>query len=475
MEIEHIKKIIKNNLPTLAKKVKTASVAEHYYRNRNDITRTDKLDAHVEATDPAENLNPLRLANNRISHPWHRLLVNQKASYVMANPPTFDVGDRTLNDEISKLLGDAFPKIAKDLAVDASNAGIAWLHVWKDESHQNFFHYALVDAKQIVAVFSKKLDDNLLGVLRTYEDYNDIGDLITVYEYWSDTEVSVFSKKKNKTIEDIEEYPVFDLYDVSTSQVIGMTNTYRHDWGRVPFIPFRNSADELSDLALYKDLIDVYDKVYAGFVNDLDDVQQIIFVLTNYGGQEKQEFLTDLKEYKMIKVDDDGSGDKGGVDTIAVDIPTEARDKLLEITRESIFVNGQGVDPQKNIGQNNSGAALKYMYSLLELKASALETEFRQGFADLVRFILTYSGANADVEITQKWTRTGINNELEQADIIAKLASVTSKEAVAKANPLAENWEDELASLEKEEAEDLRMMQDYRPQVNTMKDGVTDE
>src|SRR5699024_5075761 len=119
-------------------------------------------------------------------------------------------------------------------------------------------------------------------------------------------------------------------------------------WEDIPFIPFRNNADELSDLALYKDLIDVYDKIYAGFVNDLDDVQEIIFVLTNYGGQKKQEFLDDLRNYKMVKVDDFGDGTKSGVDTLAIDIPTDARDKLLEITRESIFVNGQGVDPQKN-------------------------------------------------------------------------------------------------------------------------------
>ena len=333
---------------------------------------------------------------------------------------------------------------------------------WRDENKQNFFRYAVVDSKQIVPIFSKKLGNELIGVLRIYDDYSESGDVITVYEYWNDEECAMFAKRKGQTFEDIEAYNAFNLIDISTGTAAEQTNTYKHGWEDIPFIPFRNNADELSDLALYKDLIDVYDKIYAGFVNDLDDVQEIIFVLTNYGGQKKQEFLDDLSRYKMVKIDDFGDGTKSGVDTLAVDIPTDARDKLLEITRESIFVNGQGVDPQKNIGQNNSGAALDHMYSLLELKTSAMETEFHQGFAKLVRFILRYSDANADIEITQTWKRNVINNEYETAQTVSLLANVTSKETIAKANPLVANWEDELEAQRKEDEEDFRGGSDYK-------------
>ena len=461
MEIDVIKKIIKNNLKGFESRNKHTATAEKYYRNENDILREDADDARVQR-NKTDDTNPLRNADNRVSHPWHRLLVNQKASYAMTTPPKFDVKNKHLNDEVTKLLGDSYSKIAKDLAVNASNAGIAWLHIWRDENKQNFFRYAVVDSKQIVPIFSKKLGNELIGVLRIYDDYNESGDVITVYEYWNDVECAMFAKQKGQTVEDIEAYNAFNLIDISTGTAAEQTNTYKHGWEDIPFIPFRNNADELSDLALYKDLIDVYDKIYAGFVNDLDDVQEIIFVLTNYGGQKKQEFLDDLRNYKMVKVDDFGDGTKSGVDTLAVDIPTDARDKLLEITRESIFVNGQGVDPQKNIGQNNSGAALDHMYSLLELKTSDMETEFRQGFAKLVRFILKYSNANADIEITQTWKRSVINNKYEIAQTVSLLASVSSKETIAKANPLVENWEDDLEAQQKEDEEEYRGGSDYK-------------
>lgn len=460
MELETIKKIIKENIRGYTGRMKRIRKAEMYYANENDILRRrDPLEEKLKQENPD---HPLRNADNRISHPWHWLLVDQKASYTMTVPPTFDAKEKKLNDEITKLLGDSFPKIAKDLAVNASNAGIAWLHVWKDEEYQNFFRYAVVDSKQIIPVWSKKLNSQLEGVLRIYDDFNEQGNTIVIYEYWNDKECSYYFREKRNKLEDLEEFNVINLYDIGTGESAGTTNIFEHDWGRVPFIPFRNNPSELSDLKKYKKLVDVYDKVFSGFVNDLDDIQEIIFVLTNYGGQDKKEFLSDLKKYKMVKVEDDGQGAKGGVETLAVEIPIEARSKILEMTREAIFLQGQGVDPLKNIGQNNSGAALEYMYSLLELKASMLETEFRQGFAELVRMILQYSGADPDVRIEQKWTRTSIKDEAQMADIIQKLAPTTSLESIAKNNPLVEDWEEELKALAKEKADADRMSSDYR-------------
>ena len=51
----------------------------------------------------------------------------------------------------------------------------------------------------------------------------------------------------------------------------------------MPFIFFSNNDEGTSDLNDIKELIDSYDKIYSGFVNDLEDIQEIIFVLTNYG------------------------------------------------------------------------------------------------------------------------------------------------------------------------------------------------
>ena len=96
------------------------------------------------------------------------------------------------------------------------------------------------------------------------------------------------------------------------------------------------------------------------------DIQEIIFILTGYGGTDLAPFLQDLKKYKTVKLDDDGDNIHSGIQTLTIDIPVEAREKLLEITRKAIFEQGQGVDPQPEAYGNASGVALKYLYSLLE-------------------------------------------------------------------------------------------------------------
>lgn len=464
MDIEVVKKLVKKFSLRQIEKNAAIEKSEQYYKNENDIVRMkNPIDEKNEDTN-----NPLRNADNRISHSWYQLLVDQKASYTMTTPPKFDVDDKGLNHDIEKLLGDSYPKVAKKLAISASNAGVAWLHVWKDESIQGdmngFFNYAVVDSRQIIPIFSKKLQSKLEGLLRVYDDLNEQGESITVYEYWNNEKCVVYMKPQKGELDDLVAYNQFQIIDIATKMPTGnLVNEFEHGWGEVPFIPFRNNEIEQSDLKKIKNQIDVYDKVFSGFVNDLDDIQEIIFVLTNYSGQEKKEFMDDMRKFKMIKLENDGTDDASGVETLAIEIPIEARAKMLEMTREAIFVLGQGVDPQKNIGQNNSGVALKHMYSLLELKASMLETEFREGFATLVRFILRYYGKDPDVVVKQTWSRSSINNDVEKADIVSKLASVTSEENIAKANPIVDNWETELANLAEERLNNYRAEDDYKP------------
>lgn len=457
MELNVARKIIKKLQLRVSAKVSKMDKAKRYYANNNDIL------TGLDNKPIDEAANPLRRADNRLSHAWYGLLVDQKASYVAGYPPSFDLGDSNLNDKVKALLGDNFGRLFRQLVVDASNAGVAWLHPYKDTD--GTIQLTVVDPAQIIPVYAPGLKDKkLAGFWWFYDSYDDNADEISVFEFWDDVTCTSYYVKKADGIEldqDLKPYEVFRLIDLSTQEVAGYSNIYQHDMGCVPLFAFRNNPQESIDLDKVKQQIDVYDKVMSGFVNDADDVQQIIFVLTNYGGEDKNEFLNDLKKYKMIQLESDDDS-KGELTTLAIDIPVEARSKILEITREAIFVLGQGVDPQKNIGTNNSGVALKQMYALLELKVSALEAEFRSGFNELLRFILNQLGADKNAPITQTWTRTLISNDAEMADIVSKLSSVTSRENIAKSNPIVEDPDEELANLAKERQEDYQLADGYR-------------
>lgn len=269
------------------------------------------------------------------------------------------------------------------------------------------------------------------------------------FELWNDTECQAFRQRG----ELFTPYDMFNYYS-PFSGLAQPSNTFRHNLGTVPFIPFQNNNVCSSDLDKIKRLVDSYDKTYSGFVDDLEDIQQVIFVLTNYGGADLKQFLSDLKYYKTIQVESEGSEDKSGVSTLTIDIPVEARDKLLDITRKAIFDMGQGIDPQQQGFDNTSGEAMKFLYSLLELKAGLMETEFRQGFGELIRAISRYYSGKEPEQIIQTWTRTSIRNDAELVDMCQKSVGVISNKTILKNHPFVENAEDEEKELaaEKEQA-----------------------
>ena len=183
----------------------------------------------------------------------------------------------------------------------------------------------------------------------------------------------------------------------------------------------------------------------------MDDIQELIIVLSGYGGTDLNTFLADLKKYKTIKVDGD-EGSNPGVSTLNIEIPIEARNSVLEATRKAIFEQGQGFDPQPENFGNQSGEALKFMYSLLEMKAGLTETEFQLGFARLVRAICRHEGIDCK-KIIQTWTRTCVKNDTEQAQICKDSVGIVSKKTILKAHPLVEDVDAELKQLEKEAQE----------------------
>ncbi|MGI5891987.1 MAG: phage portal protein [Bacillota bacterium] len=212
---------------------------------------------------------------------------------------------------------------------------------------------------------------------------------------------------------------------------------------KLPFVPFYNNGSHMGDLWMYKDLIDQYDRVVSGYANDLFDIQEVIFVLRNYGGEDLATFLSELKRYKAIKVDGD-SRSEGGIETMQIDIPIEARVKFLELLRRQIFISGQGVDPNPHNFGNSSGVALKYLYSLLEIKAGLLETEFRAGFSRFLRLLLRYLKVERQPVVRQIYTRNSVQNDLETSQIAKDSLNIISRRSILQNHPWVEDVEQEL-------------------------------
>lgn len=438
MELEVAKKLIKKYTANHSDVVKKIETAERYYRKENDIKYAEK------ETEDAE--NPLRTADNRIPSNFYKLLVNQKAAYAFTEKVTFDTGNDDLNSLITQTLGDSFRKKCKSLCVQAANASVGWLHYWKGDDGK--FHYAVIDAKQVIPVWTRDLEKELYAVLRTYAMIDETdGDTYIIYEIWTADRCESFRRRSDLDFDALDYFCQYLVIDIDTGTE-EYQPVYTHGFEEVPFIFFNNNDEGTNDLRDIKELIDAYDKVFSGFLNDLEDIQELIFIVTNYGGDADNalQILQEMKTKKIINVESEGADDKSGVSTLAIEIPVAARKEMLDITRKAIFEQGMGIDPDPQNFGNSSGVALQYLYSLLELKTGMMETEFEVSFNRLARAILKFYGKTSE-KLEQTWTRTSVTNDSEMADIAQKSKGVISDETIVRKHPWVDDAELELKRI----------------------------
>lgn len=413
----------------------------NYYNGRNSITqKLQTIEEHKqEVTNKVKGLDdPLRKADNRVSSNFYQLLVDQEAGYLATNDPLIDVGDDEENQKIKTVLGDDLALTIQNLITDVSNAGVGWVHYWIDNNGN--FKYGVVTPEQVYPIYADNLENDVVAAVRRYQVLNyETGKYETVVEYWNSEECTTFVTDDDSNF---KPYNQFDVIDISTGEVTGQGNTYKHGLGRLPFIKFRKNIYEKPELNKVKGSIDIYDKVYNGFANDLEDIQQTLMVLKGYGAAGLDEFMAQLKEFKAINVDEDGD-----VAQLKIDIPVEARQTMLDITKRKIFDEGQGIDPAKFMDNGAlSGKAIKGLYAHLDLKATTTEKNFRPGLASLIRAIMQHLGFK-DYEgrnISQTWSKNAIQDTLEISQAVAALAPFMSEWSIAKANPFVDDVDAEI-------------------------------
>ncbi|MGL4875168.1 MAG: phage portal protein [Clostridium sp.] len=421
LDIDKIKKIILDDSTRRENVLK----AKKYYDNETDI----------QVTGVAEVDDIMRKSDNRISHNFHQLMVDEKASYMFSYPVLFDIDTNSeLNNKVRSVLDDEFESISQELCIESANTGIAWLHYWINDE-KKLFEYAIVETEQIIPIYNRSLKKDVKEIYRYYSSRDEDNKEIIVFEHWTEKE--------------------FDKYIFSGSlgaiQNLIEHKTILHNLESVPFIPFPNNKKMKSDLDKYKNLIDIYDKVVSGFANDLEDIQQIIYIIENYEGTNLGEFTSNLKRYKAIHTDSSEGG--GGVKTLQIEIPVEARKILLEMLKKQIYEAGQALQQDNESFGNASGVALKFFYRKLELKSGFTETEFKKGFSKLIKAILKYLNVNTDVRITQTYTRNMISNDVENSDIAKNSVGIIPTQIILKNHPWVEDPEEALKLLDEENKE----------------------
>jgi SPP1 family phage portal protein len=472
-----IQDLISSDIDSPAKR--HAAEGSRYYDAEHDILSfrpTYFLDG-VEYQD-------LQKSNIRVPHPFHKIMVDQKVAYILGNPLVISIAEpdvedpqnptpeeiaaqdeaQAFEDALLDRIDNEFDDVMAEWAKGASNKGSEWIHFYYDGEGK--LHHVLVPGEQIIGVYDTQYQDRLIYAIRYYV-YDIVGEDGQIHqrykvEWWSKDSVEYFQQQLDGT------YVHDPFYEVNPGPHWFSFNTANpdlkvsHGWGRVPFVRLDNNASGKTDLQPIKPLIDAYDKVKSGWVNDLVDLQEMVLVLKGYapmndeiknGLSEFAAFLQNLKTHKVISV-----SNEGGVEPLRVEIPIEAKEKFLQLTRKEIFFFGEGVDVDSEKFQNPSGISLKFLYTSLDLKANRMIRRMKSALSEFMWFLVQdindADGAEYDsTEIIFTFNKAVIFNEKEKIDSLVASEAMLSKQTILENHPYVDDVEQEMARLDAEEQE----------------------
>lgn len=469
MTLEIMKKLIENTSKPHKRFVEKADEAMRYYFCRNDI-----LDIQLPGEDP----NNPRRAMNRIPSNLFQLLVDQKVEYMFKIPPKPDTRRDKLNEDIRRVLTHDYPRIMQKVGKDASIMGRGIIHFWitgtrdmnTDGDEDGEFKYTWVDPREVVLRWGGTLGRELLGLKWTYEITDLDGKVWTVVDYF-DKEF-VYSYRKEKDDEDwrsLKPYMRYEYWNVHENKW-DKTNKFKHGFDRVPFVIFKNNAEETGDLLPIKPFIDAYDKINSAFFDDVEEIQQSIFILKGYGAEPPDDFLNKLKQNRLVKLESnypEASGLKPDLEVLGVEIPTDAYELSQKYLRSTIYEASGGM-PNTDVDFNYTNSqALKHRYESLELKCNPMQNEFQNSLYIFFGEICKYLGTPIEEhELEIKWTRSKINDDTELMNNARLCFGFTSLRTALSVNPYVEDVDKELQYIEEDRKREMEL---YMPDMESVR------
>lgn len=380
LSVAEIKKFIDDDA-TSEKKIR-AKEGQNYYEGRHDI-----MDCRLFYWNGDGNLvEDTTRSNIKISHPFFTILSDQLSSYMLSfseNPIRAKEKVEGLQDYLDVYFDDEFWAEIGDLLSGAYNKGFEYLYAYKNEEDRLAFECA--DSMGVVEVRAKDTDDKCDYIIYWYIDRVDKGKKkVKRIQVWSEAETHYFVQVENgKITKD-------NTVAINPRPHIVYTDEHGEKMcdclGFIPFWRLDNNKKQFSGLKPIKHLIDDYDLHACSLSNNLQDFDTPLHVVRGFDGHGEDglnKLQTNLKTKKIVGVDSEGD-----VEIKTVSIPYDARKAKLELDKEGIFTFGMGFDPTKAGDGNITNIVIKARYTLLDLKANALEKRLRRLLKKIIKVVL---------------------------------------------------------------------------------------
>lgn len=372
--------------------------------------------------------------NNKIANAYASYITDTLVGYFIGEPISYTSNDDVLLQDLSMIFeyNDEADENA-ELAKNASIYGVAYEMLYLSEEDK-MIRFKALNPKEIIPIFDKTVEQNLMAVIRYYDDYDVVDDkTYTLVEIIDNTMVRRYKMDNSFLL--LEEYP--------------------HYFGMVPVAIYKNNEEERGDFEAVISLIDAYDKMESDTLNDFEYFVDAYLAL--YGFTAEPEDVAQMKENRILLMDEGTSAEwliKQTSDTYVENMKNRLDADIHKFAKCPNMAD-------KEFASNASGVAIKFKLLGTENLVSIKERKFKRGLQQRLELM---SMINSVLREGFDWrgidiifTRNVPSNDTDIANMVNTLRDIVSEETLLAQIPFVEDVQDELERLKQEREENKEL------------------
>lgn len=405
---------------------RAAQVAEDYFNKRN---RTIMEFRKMLNTVSGGKIEDIYSANYKVRTLWYRLGVTQILNYLLGNGVDFDT-------DIKDELGRKFDTVIYEAAKGAANHGRCFTF-W-NQDHAEVFQYLNTAQKAgFVPLYDKASGELAAGIRYWYEADEESGGksylACTLYE--GDGLTDFDTDRNSKELVIVSEKRGY-IATTSTNG-LGVSSTVYSNPDSFPIKELYFNSEKMPLLVGHRETIDTHDLMLNGFANTVDDTAEIFWVLKSFGGEggelDLAKVRSHLKRLHMASINTDGED----IEPHTINIPTEAREAVLNRLRKAFFEGFMLADMDSLSAAQKTTQEIQAAFTAQDNFASELEF----AIIDHIQDILAVAGMEGEPffrrnriqNITEAVQAVAIEAQYLPPDMIPKLLPNLTPEQAAEA------------------------------------------
>ena len=400
------------------------------------LPRLQNLENYYNANNAIKNrvMSDPSKPNNKIANAYASYITDTLVGYFIGEPVTYTANDKVLIQDLNMILeyNDEADENA-ELAKNASIYGVAYEMLYLSEEDK-MIRFKALNPKEVIPIFDKTVEQNLLAVMRYYEDYDYVED-------------------NTYTIVEVIDSKMVRRYKLDTG--LSLLEEYPHYFSMVPVAIFKNNEDETGDFEQVISLIDAYDKMESDSLNDFEYFVDAYLAL--YGFTADSEDIAQMKENRVLLMDEGTSAEW---------LTKQTSDAYVENMKNRLdkdihkFAKCPNMSDQE-FASNASGIAIKFKLLGTENLVSIKERKFKRGLQqrlELMSMINSVLREGFDWRaIDIVFTRNIPSNDIDIANMVNTLKDIVSEETLLAQIPFVEDVQNELEKLKKEREENKEL------------------